>query len=266
MPEHFWLALAFTTVAGLATAVGGLLGIIIKRPGARFLGFALGFSAGVMIHISFVELLPEAMEDFETALGGNGGEHAAFAIAHLVLFAGMICYFFIDLLVPHEFGPQEDHAVGAGDSSLHRTGVLTAMGIGIHNFPEGMATFVATLADPRLGLAIAVAIAIHNIPEGVAVAVPMYSATGSRARAFLWALVAGLTEPAGALIAGLLLLPVIQHPVVMPTTFAVIAGIMIAISLDELVPSARSYGSEHAPIIGAISGMAVMALSLWLLA
>ncbi len=263
MPEHFWLALLFTTLAGLSTAVGGFLGIIIKRPGARFLGFALGFSAGVMIHISFVELLPEAMEDFEAVLGGR---QSAFAIAHLVLFAGMICYFFIDLLVPHEFGPQKDHPEGAGDSSLHRTGVLTAMGIGIHNFPEGMATFVATLADPRLGLAIAVAIAIHNIPEGVAVAVPMYSATGSRARAFLWSLMAGLTEPVGALVAGLLLLPVIEHSSVMPITFALIAGIMIAISLDELVPSARSYGSEHAPIIGAIAGMAVMALSLLLLA
>ncbi|MFO7900744.1 MAG: zinc transporter ZupT [Planctomycetota bacterium] len=264
MPEHFWTAIALTTGAGLATTVGSLLALVIKRPGARFLGFALGFSAGVMIHVSFVELLQGAVDGFSSALGGDA-THAGFALAHLAFFAGMGSYFLIDLLVPHEFGAHHDHPAGGEPDPLMRTGLLVALGIGIHNFPEGMATFAGTLADPSLGLAIAVAIAVHNIPEGVAVSVPIYAATGSRGRAFFWSFLSGVTEPIGALVAGFLLLPIIQNPFVMAGVLAAVGGIMVAISLDELIPSARSYGSEHAPIIGAIIGMVVMALSLGLL-
>jgi ZIP family zinc transporter len=288
--ETFIAALLLTSGAGLATTIGSFLGLVVKTPGKRFLGFTLGFSAGVMIHVSFVELLAGAITEFEehfrvsrdsAAAGGN-----AFLWAHVAFFVGMIAYFLIDVFTPHEYLGQHDHPDGpAGHeftgshehpgtgtvhdhetaTSLRRTGVLVALGIGIHNFPEGMATFAGTIKSVDVGIAIAVAIAIHNIPEGLAVSVPVYAATGSRLKAFWWSFLSGVSEPVGALLAGLVLLPFIQNPIVMASVLAGVGGIMVAISLDELLPSAKAFGSEHTPIIGAISGAAVMALSLYLL-
>ena len=145
-----------------------------------------------------------------------------------------------------------------------RTGMLVAFGIGIHTFPEGMATFAGALQDVRLGTAIAVAIAIHNIPEGLAVSAPVYTATGSRGKAFLWSFLSGISEPVGAGLAALVLLPFLT-PTLLGWLLAVVAGIMVAISLDEIVPAAKSFGSEHTPIVGVIAGMLVMAFSLWML-
>ncbi len=252
MRENFGAALLLTASAGLATTFGSLLGLAFRRPGRRLLGFTLGFSAGVMLLVSFVELLRGSVEDI------------GFLSAHIAFFVGMSSYFLIDLLVPHEYIGQHDHAGGAEADGLMRVGVLVALGVGIHNFPEGMATFAGALKDVRLGVAIAVAIAIHNIPEGLAVSAPVYAATGSRGKAFLWSFLSGVSEPVGAAVAGLILLPFLS-PAVMGGTLAVVAGIMVAISLDELIPAAKSFGSEHTPILGAIAGMLVMALSLWLL-
>jgi len=252
MTGDFTTALLLTAAAGLSTTIGSALGLLVQRPGRRFLGFTLGFSAGVMTLVSFVELLPGSVE----VLG--------FGQAHLAFFAGMTVYFLIDLLVPHEYLGQHDHPGGERSGELMRVGLLVALGIGIHNFPEGMATFVGALQDTKLGVAIAVAIAIHNIPEGLAVSAPIYAATGSRGKAFLWSAFSGLSEPVGALLAGLVLWPFLG-PVMMGWTLAVVAGIMVAISLDELIPAAKSFGSDHLPIVGVIVGMAVMALSLHLL-
>jgi ZIP family zinc transporter len=281
--ETFVAALVLTAGAGLATTIGSVMGLVVRRPGRRFLGFTLGFSAGVMVHVSFVELLAGAIDEFAEALSN---EHAGFFWAHVAFFVGMIAYFLIDVLTPHEYLGQHDHPEGAAAhefvgphtdpgattvhdhetaASLRRTGLLVALGIGIHNFPEGMATFAGAIKDVNLGVAIAVAIAIHNIPEGLAVSVPIYAATGSRLKAFGWSFFSGLSEPLGALLAGLVLLPFIQSPIVMASVLAGVGGIMVAISLDELIPSAKSFGSEHTPIVGAIAGAAVMALSLYLL-
>ena len=145
-----------------------------------------------------------------------------------------------------------------------KTGLLVALGIGIHNFPEGMASFVGALKDPSLGIAIAVAIAIHNIPEGLAVSAPVYAATGSRGKAFLWSFLSGVAEPIEAGLAALLLLPFLNDAV-LGFVLAVVAGIMVFISLDELLPAARSFGEEHLSIVGVVGGMVVMAVSLWLL-
>ncbi len=193
-------ALLLTTGAGLSTAIGGLIGIAVRKPGPRFMGFTLGFSAGVMVHISFLELLPGAIE-------GMGAAHLAhpFLWAHVAFFAGMLGLFLIDFLVPHDYMEQHDHTEKQG--RMMRTGLLIALGIGIHNFPEGLATFAGAMKDEKLGVAIAVAIAIHNIPEGMAVSAPIYAATGSRGKAFSWSLLSGLSEPLGALLAALLLAP-----------------------------------------------------------
>jgi ZIP family zinc transporter len=248
------LALTFTALAGLSTTVGGLLVFVIRQPGPRFMALSLGFAAGVMILVSFAELLPKGIEELGPGLG------------YVAFFAGLAVMFIIDAAVPHSY---EGVADGSSDSPqqkgrLLRLGLFVALGIAIHNFPEGMATFAATLADPRLGAAIAVAIAIHNIPEGLAVAAPIYAATGSRGKAFWWSFLSGLAEPLGAALAAIVLLPFL-HGRALAGMLAGVAGLMVFISLDELLPAAREHGQEHLAIIGAIAGMAVMAVSLGLL-
>jgi len=253
MPEGIAFGLFLSTLAGLSTLVGGLLGLLTKEPGPRFMALALGFSAGVMIHVSFVELLQA------------GVRAAGFGPAHVAFFAGMAAMFTIDVLVPHDYMAEHDHSGRSEpESALLKTGMLVALGIGIHNFPEGMASFVGALKDPSLGIAIAVAIAIHNIPEGLAVAAPILAATGSRKKAFLWAALSGLAEPLGAGVAALILFPFLSDAV-LGYILAAVAGIMVFITLDELIPVSRSFGKEHLSIIGVGLGMGTMALSLWIL-
>ena len=252
MAGNVAIALVLTALAGLSTTIGSLLGIFVRKPGPRFMALTLGFSAGVMILVSFVELL------------AGGIEAVGFGLAHVAFFAGMLGMFVIDSLIPHEYMAERHKTEGRAQETLLKTGLLVALGIGIHNFPEGMATFAATLQDVSLGVAIAVAIAIHNIPEGLAVSAPVYVATGSRSRAFLWSFLSGVAEPAGAAVAALVLLPFL-NATVLGLMLSVVAGIMVFISLDELVPVARSFGHEHLSIMGMVMGMAIMAASLWML-
>jgi ZIP family zinc transporter len=256
-----WIAFLLAAGAGLSTTIGSLLGLIVKKPGPKFIGFTLGFSAGVMILVSFVELLPKAIST----------EGIGFLGAHIAFFSGMAVYFLIDLLVPHDYIAQHDHRTGEYDldkegvpPALERTGLLVALGITIHNFPEGMVTLVGSLEDIHLGMAIAVAIALHNIPEGLAIAAPIYAASGSRRKAFFWSFLSGMSEMAGAGLAAVVLGPILSEAV-MGVTLAAVAGIMVVISLDELVPTAKAMTSEHTPLIGVLAGMVVMVLSLWML-
>ncbi len=252
MPGNVAIALVLTALAGLSTTIGSLLGILVRKPGPRFMALTLGFSGGVMILVSFVELL------------AGGIEAVGFGLAHVAFFAGMLGMFLIDFLIPHEYMAERHKTEGRAQETLLKTGLLVALGIGIHNFPEGMATFAGTLQDVSLGAAIAVAIAIHNIPEGLAVSAPVYAATGSRSKAFLWSFLSGVAEPVGAVVAALILLPFL-NATVLGLMLSVVAGIMVFISLDELVPVARSFGQEHLSIAGVVMGMAVMAASLWML-
>lgn len=259
------IAFAMTALAGLSTGIGAAIGVAKRSPGPRFLAGALGLSAGVMIYVSFVELLPQGMGELTQAWGETTGGWAAVA----AFFGGIALIAIIDRLVPEEINPHEP-GVGA-DSELSKRrrrlmkmGVLTAGAIAIHNFPEGFATFIAALEDPTIALPVAVAIAIHNVPEGIAVAVPMREATGSRAKGFWWATLSGLAEPAGALIGFLVLMP-FMGPVTLGVSFAAVAGIMVFISLDELLPTAEETGRHHTAIYGLIAGMAIMAVSLLVL-
>jgi ZIP family zinc transporter len=257
MIPNVGIALTLTTLAGLSTAIGGLIGVATRRePGPRFMTMTLGFAAGVMVMVSFVELLP------------GGIEVIGFGPAHLAFFGGMLAMFLIDALVPHTY-IAEPHPTGRRRrrrrrQRLLKTGLFVALGLAIHNFPEGMATFTGTLKDVNLGVAIAVAIALHNIPEGLAVSAPIYAATGSRSQAFLWSFLAGLAEPAGAALAALFLLPFLTDAL-LGWLLSAVAGIMIFISLDELVPAARAFGEEHLAIAGVIAGMMVMTISLLML-
>ena len=256
-----WTPLLLATGAGLSTSIGSFMGIVVRKPGPKFMSFTLGFSAGVMILISFMELLA----------GAVGTEGVGFLRAHVAFFIGMGVYFLIDLLVPHEYLGQHDHPQGRYDladgktpQALERTGVLVALGLSIHNFPEGMATFIGGVEDIHLGLAIAVAIAIHNIPEGLAISAPIYAATGSRRKAFLWSFFSGVSEIIGASLAAIVLMPFLSKTLI-GFVLAAVGGIMVAISIDELVPAAKTFGNEHMPIVGVMAGMAVMVISLSIL-
>ncbi len=259
-------AFSLTLFAGLATGIGSALALLTNKTSTKFLSVALGFSAGIMIYVSFVEILAEAQDALIAAFGVRSGSWAAVG----GFFFGIFLIAMIDKLIPSAENPHEVHTVEEMDgksedhkSNLMRLGVFTALAIAIHNFPEGIATFTAALSDPGLGIAVAVAIAIHNIPEGIAVAVPIFYATGSRRKAFKLSFLSGLSEPLGAIIGYFLLLWFFDDTV-LGFVFASVAGIMVYISLDELLPAAREYGEHHLSIYGLIAGMAVMALSLLL--
>ncbi len=246
-------ALLLSTLAGLSTTLGSLVAIFFRKPGPRFMSMAMGFSAGVMILVSFVELL-------------QGGIAAVgFAPAHLAFFGGMVVMFLIDAFVPHHYiAERHGVALGTPNGRLLKTGLLVALGTGIHNFPEGIATFMGALENPSLGIAIAMAIGLHNIPEGIAVSAPIYAATGSRSKAFLWSFLSGVAEPIGAVLAAAILMPFLSETV-LGFALAAVAGIMVFVALDELIPAACSLGEDHLPIVGVVLGMMVMAVSLWML-
>ena len=265
MHNNILTALGLSLFAGLSTGIGGLLTLFWKKTNKKLLSVILGFSAGVMIYISFVELYHESQITLAEAFGERSGS----LISAVSFFGGMLVIAIIDKLIPSYENPHETHSVEetekcdieAKNKNLLRTGILTALAITIHNFPEGMATFTSAMKKPSLGIAIAVAIAIHNIPEGIAVAVPIFCSTGSKKRGFVLSLLSGLAEPFGALIAYLILMPFLNNTV-FGILFAAIAGIMVFISFDELLPTAREYGEHHLSIYGLIGGMVIMAFSL----
>lgn len=260
------IALGLTLFAGLSTGIGSALAFFTKTTNTKFLAVSLGFSAGVMIYVSLVEIFFKA----RAVLVEEYGDKPGYWITVLSFFAGIFFIGIIDKLVPSSKNPHEIRKVeDVSDEArkkrkLMRLGVFSAIAIGIHNFPEGLATFMAALTDLSLGIPIAIAIAIHNIPEGIAVSVPIYYATGSKKKAFLYSFLSGLAEPVGALIGYLILMPFMTNTL-FGVVFASTAGIMIFISLDELLPAAREYGEHHLSIYGLICGMIVMALSLLLL-
>lgn len=278
------IAFGLTVFAGLSTGIGSALAFFTKTTNTRFLAVALGFSAGVMIYVSMVEILFKARESLVSDMGIGQGSW----ITLISFFGGIAVIALIDRLVPTAENPHEVRKVedvsGAGPgtngengsidaettrdnhkkSKLMRMGLMSAIAITVHNIPEGLATFIAALSDLSIGIPIAIAIAIHNIPEGIAVSVPIYYATGSKKKAFKYSFLSGLAEPVGALIGWLILMPYLNASM-FGVIFAAVAGIMVFISLDELLPAAREYGEHHLSIYGLIAGMAVMGVSLILL-
>lgn len=273
---NFWFAFGLTLLAGLATGVGSALAFFAPRTNLRLLAQSLAFSAGVMLYVSFVEILPKATSD----LTGHFGAGAAGWLANAGFFGGILAMAVIDLLVPSADNPHEVRADadldalkrGRGDLAaepgerrhLGRMGLFTAAAIAIHNFPEGMATFLAALDDPQTGVAIAIAVALHNIPEGISVSVPIFYATGQRGRAFAYSFLSGLSEPLGGLAAALALTWFLPESA-LGFVFAAVAGVMVYISIDELLPTAHRYGHSHEVLACIAGGMGLMAVSLLLL-
>lgn len=256
------LALILTVAAGLATGLGGLAAFATRRSHTSFLSGSLGFSAGVMIYIAFVELLPSGRTLLEGAHGAAKGD--LFTVLSFLGGIGTIAA--IDLLVPEPDNPHdatliEEIREPRASMPLRRAGLLTALAIAIHNFPEGFATLISALHDIRTGAPIAVAIALHNIPEGVSIAVPIFHATGSRKKALSYAFIAGISEPIGALL-GLALMGASSEADIVGVAHAAAAGIMVFVSLDQLIPNAKRYESGHAAIYGLVAGLALMAFTL----
>jgi ZIP family zinc transporter len=267
MESAVLFAFLVTLGAGLATAVGAGIGLFAKHTNRSFLAVALGFSAGVMIYVSFVEILPKA-QDYGTQSAGDFSGALTTAGAFLAGLAGMALMYRLipdlehpELTNPATRLPGEEEPVLVADKLLFRAGLGVALAVTLHNFPEGMATFFLTLDDPQVGVSVALAIAIHNIPEGIAVVVPIYYATRNRRVAFGFGALSGLAEPLGAIIGYAILQPFITENV-LGIVFAVVAGIMVYISIDSLLPAARQYGNAQLAIYGMIAGVAVMAASL----
>ncbi|EKK4776451.1 zinc transporter ZupT [Campylobacter jejuni] len=284
--EQIFIAILLTLFAGFSTAIGSTIAFFSRKDDLRVLSLGLGFSAGVMIYISFMEILPTALKDFKNHYDSHWAELLGLAC----FFGGILISLLIDKLIPEDVNPHEPkedlselkicplpqkgqnppkfhpgeklHQINT--KALKRTGIFTALAIAIHNFPEGFATFISSLDNLTLGIAIAIAVAIHNIPEGLAVSLPIYHATGDKKKAFIYSALSGLAEPLGAFVGALILLPFIGD-LTLAISFAVIAGIMVFISLDELLPAAKTYDKAHDSLYGLIAGMVIMALSLNLL-
>lgn len=257
IPSNVGLALLLTTIAGLSTGIGSFIAYFIKKPKISYLCFSLGLSAGVMIYVSFVELIPDALE----SIGDLWGLYAFFAG---IIIVGIIDLAIPDIENPHHYEKCIEKKKGKDvktDKKLMRVGVFTAFAVAIHNFPEGLATFGATLSNVELGILITFAIAIHNIPEGISVSMPIYYATKSRKKAFIYSALSGFSEPVGAIIGLIILLPILSDWV-LGFLLAFVAGIMVYISADELIPTAHQYGHGHCAIMGFIIGMFIMAFSL----
>ncbi|HEG3767930.1 TPA: zinc transporter ZupT [Campylobacter jejuni] len=284
--EQIFIAMLLTLFAGFSTAIGSIIAFFSRKDDLRVLSLGLGFSAGVMIYISFMEILPTALKDFKNHYDSHWAELLGLAC----FFGGILMSLLIDKLIPEDVNPHEPkedlselkicplpqkgqnppkfhpgeklHQINT--KALKRTGIFTALAIAIHNFPEGFATFISSLDNLTLGIAIAIAVAIHNIPEGLAVSLPIYHATGDKKKAFIYSALSGFAEPLGAFVGALILLPFIGD-LTLAISFAVIAGIMVFISLDELLPAAKTYDKAHDSLYGLIAGMMIMALSLNLL-
>jgi len=270
--DDFLLAFLLSLVAGLSTTIGSVIAFIVKKPNPKFISFVMGFSAGVMIYISFVELLFESV----ISIGQFGV---------LFFFLGMGIMFLIDVIVSHKYEFEDSIEILANDNGSYKphlhhghrhrhrygrekrtikieiTSLFIVLGVFIHNFPEGMATFIGTLSDIKLGLLLTLAIALHNIPEGIAVSIPLYINNGSKRNAFKWSFISGMSEPVGALVTWLILFPFIT-PTLLSAMLGVVGGVMVYISLDELLPASRKFGKEHHSILGIITGMIIMAFSL----
>lgn len=266
MENNILIAFLLTLMAGLATGIGSLMVLFTKKTNKKVLSFSLGLSAGVMLYVSFVEILAKAIESLSVVYGDKLGN----TYAIIGFFGGVTLIALIDKLLPAMGNPHEIHTVEEMDGNseehknkLMRMGLFTALAIAIHNFPEGLATFISAVEDPNMGIAIAFAIAIHNIPEGIAVAVPIFYATGDRKKAFKLSFLSGLSEPLGALLGYFVFIRFFGNEL-FGFVFAAVAGIMVYISLDELLPAAKEYGEHHTSIWGVMVGMFIMAISLLL--
>lgn len=245
-------ALLLSLGAGLSTLLGALMVIFVKGRSEKLVTVSLGFAAGVMVSVSFLDMLPAATN----ALTIWAGRQMGVVLSVVALLLGVFIATGLDRLVPHEYKKGEEKSHG----NMYRLGMMSMLAIGVHNFPEGIATFMAGVSDVKLGLSIAVAIALHNIPEGITVAMPVYFATGNKKRAFMYTFLSGISEPIGALLAYLVLRPFLND-LMLGVVFGIVAGIMLYIAIEELIPSSRQYGFTRLALTATFAGICMMPLT-----
>lgn len=258
-------SIGYAFFAGLATGVGAFLALLYRKTNTRLLSVLLGFSAGVMIYVSFVEIFPESFVILKEERGVKNGE----ILAVLSFFLGMVLIALLDELIPDNSNPHNSRKLEnikrssseRSPAKLYKTGIFVAIAVTIHNFPEGIAAFISGVRNPVMGVSVALAIAIHNIPEGISIAIPIYYSSHSRKKALWLSFLSGMSEPVGAILAMLILGPFITDTL-FGVVFAAVAGIMVYISLIELLPAAREYGEHHLSMLGLMAGMGVMAVSM----
>ena len=253
---NFTIALAVCFAAALSTVLGSVFVLFSKEPNPRLLAFGLAFAGGAMVYVSLVEIFLKA----ETSFAAIYEPKPAYLYATLAFFAGVLLIAIVDRSIPNPHGAISS-TNGNDQSLIKRVGLLAALAITAHNLPEGLATFLATLDNPVVGIPLAAAIAIHNIPEGVSIAIPVYYATGSKNKALIATGLSALAEPAGALIGYAVLAPFLT-PTVFAVVFGMIAGAMVFLALDELLPTAKRYAKGHETVYGIVTGMAALAASL----
>ncbi len=257
--DAYILPLILTLFAGMSTLLGGFITFFIKRNSLKALSVGLGFSAGVMVFVSLSELVPGSEETLKAYYGLLGAKAMVFG-GFLI---GVLIAVLIDYFIPDHI---EEDFLGASTKKqqrrkIKRAGLITALAVTLHNFPEGMATFLVSSQNLALGIPVAAAIAIHNIPEGIAIALPIFQATGKKRLAVLYSFLSGISEPVGGLI-GVILLKTVMPEQTIGIMTAAVAGIMVYLSFDTLLPLSREYGENHHVIIGIISGMLIMSFSL----
>lgn len=263
MSQQIIYAFLLSLIAGLTTLIGGCITFFVKKESFKILSLGLSFSAGVMIYVSFMEVLPAASE----VLNDKMSAKLAMVLTTSLFFVGILISALIDVLFPEHIESKDLSKNSSKDnkSLIKRVGIFSAIAISVHNFPEGLSVFVSSVQSITFGLPIAIAIALHNIPEGISVALPIYNSTGSKKKAILWSFMSGMAEPLGALI-GFFLIRLIIPEYAIAIMLSLTAGIMVYLAIDELLPTAKEYEDGHETIVGFVLGMALMALSLVLLA
>lgn len=260
--QHHIIAFILTLIAGLATIVGGSMSFFVKRKNLRILAIGLGFSAGVMIYMALTEILKDSREYTQIYFGDKSA-----LITFIGFFLGIGIAALIDYFLPAHFGDdmidKAPHDISEEDEKIKKAGLLTAIAISLHRLPEGLTMFLVASSDLKLGIPLVVAMAIHNLPEGIAIGLPMYHATGKRRYAMLFSAIAGISGPIGALI-GFGLIKIFMPQMAIGILFAIVAGIMVYISLDTLMPTAREYGENHDVMAGIFGGMFFIGLGMLL--
>ncbi len=244
--SNITIAFILTFIAGISTMIGSLL-IFFKDRRGVVLKYSLSFAAGVMICVSVIDLIPESIE-----LLFNENKNKTFILTFVFIIVGMIVSFMIDKLIPENENQKEN--------KLFKVGIFSMIAIILHNIPEGIATFLSSATNIKLGIALTLAIALHNIPEGISISVPIFKATKSRKKALIYTFISGMSEPFGAILAYLLLAPIINDTI-MGILLALIAGIMIHIGALKLLPTALKYKEKKKTICFLIIGIFFMYIS-----
>ena len=262
LPEHYELGLFITFLAGMTTVLGGCFTFFIKKDNLKSLSFVLGLSAGVMIFLGLTEILTNSNELLYKYFPNKAGW-----LVFLGFFIGVLVALLIDWLIPdhieEDLFVKQDECI-SNSHRIKRAGLLTAIAISMHNFPEGLSTFFMTTQSVTLGISVALAIAIHNVPAGIAIALPIYHATGKKRLAIFYSFLSGISELIGAII-GLFLFQTFLPQFSIGLIFASVAGILVYISFDTILPLSKEYGDGHYSVFGIMSGMFVIWASLLLL-